>query len=56
MVVKGILFGGTSRREGRKEKVLRGEYDKSTYFIYGNSIMKPTKKCLKRKGEKDGAK
>jgi hypothetical protein len=43
MSVYGGLWGGLSG--GKKEGILTGEEDES---IYEDSIMKPTKYCLKR--------
>jgi hypothetical protein len=46
---------GTSEQGMRKERLLRGEEDGSTHYIYTyeNSIMKPTKHCLKKREEEE---
>jgi hypothetical protein len=52
--VWGLSGGGINRRrEGAKERVLRGEADQSTLHVYEDGIMKPTKHCLKKKGRKN---
>jgi hypothetical protein len=47
------LGRGTSRKGREEEKVMGGEYDQSTLYMYESSIMKPTKNCFKRGVKKE---
>jgi hypothetical protein len=50
-VYGGLPQGETNGREGGKEMTLRCERMEVHYiYTYEDSIMKPTKHCLKRKG------